>query len=331
MRRQRTSHRDFDTNRGIPIYDDVVRGSGGLYLFTNDTVDPSNIENTGTAQAGFGLHLSLPGTAGNYASTPDSAAVSITGDIDIRAKLAMDDWTPSDHTIIFSKYGTGNISWDLLIRPSGFIAANASSNGSAENLTADSTAAPGFTDGSVHWLRYTRISSSGVVRFYTSDDGLSWSQLGADVSTTAAGLFDSTAPIEIGTREGGTQYNLNGRSSKIYYAEIRNGIDGTVVAVFDVDEATLGAASVVSSATGEMWTIHGTAAIKSAIKLASTASATNDAYNGMSLQITSGTGSGQDHQRISDYDGTTKEATVSGAWTTTPDSTSVYRVVNRGA
>ena len=121
MRRQRTSHRDFDTNRGLPIYDDVVRGSGGLYLFSNDTADPSNIVDSGTAQS----------------------------------------------------------------------------------------------------------ASAG------------------------------------------------------------------------------------------------------AIVLATTASSTDDYYVGMSCQITGGTGSGQDHQRGTAYNGTTKELTVSGAWTTTPDSTSTYRIVNR--
>jgi len=67
-----------------------------------------------------------------------------------------------------------------------------------------------------------------------------------------------------------------------------------------------------------------------AIVLATTASSTDDAYVGMSVQITGGTGSGQDHQRGTAYNGTTKELTVSGAWTTTPDSTSTYRIVNRG-
>jgi hypothetical protein len=32
--------------------------------------------------------LDLPGTSGNYASTPDSAALDVTGDIDIRVKVA---------------------------------------------------------------------------------------------------------------------------------------------------------------------------------------------------------------------------------------------------
>ncbi len=71
-------------------------------------------------------------------------------------------------------------------------------------------------------------------------------------------------------------------------------------------------------------------ATSSTITLASDASATDDAYNGYGIVITGGTGSGQDHLRITDYNGTTKEATLTSTWTTTPDSTSTYRVIKRG-
>ena len=43
--------------------------------------------------------LVLSGLFGNYASTPDSAALSITGDIDIKCKVAMADWTPSEENV----------------------------------------------------------------------------------------------------------------------------------------------------------------------------------------------------------------------------------------
>lgn len=57
------------------------------------------------------------------------------------------------------------------------------------------------------------------------------------------------------------------------------------------------------------------------------ASAVDDAYNGMHVNITAGTGSGQ-QRTISDYVGATKVATVSVAWTTNPDATSVFRITN---
>ncbi len=59
------------------------------------------------------------------------------------------------------------------------------------------------------------------------------------------------------------------------------------------------------------------------VTLKATASATNDVYNGMYVNITGGTGSGQT-RLIVDYNGTTKVATVYEAFTVTPDGTSTY-------
>jgi len=66
------------------------------------------------------------------------------------------------------------------------------------------------------------------------------------------------------------------------------------------------------------------------ITLATTASTIDDIYNGMSITITAGTGSGQTRV-ISDYIGSTRECTVSVAWTTHPDSTSQYSIALTGA
>lgn len=63
------------------------------------------------------------------------------------------------------------------------------------------------------------------------------------------------------------------------------------------------------------------------ITLAATSSAVDDAYNGMGITITSGTGSGQNNT-VQDYNGTTKVATMRNNWDTTPDNTSVYDIAN---
>ena len=62
------------------------------------------------------------------------------------------------------------------------------------------------------------------------------------------------------------------------------------------------------------------------ITLAATASPIPDYYNNMTVFISSGVGSGQ-IKTITDYDGTSKEATIDSAWTTIPDNTSVYEVM----
>jgi hypothetical protein len=40
-------------------------------------------------------YLLLPGVINNYATTPDSPALSITGDLDLRLKIAPTSWTAS--------------------------------------------------------------------------------------------------------------------------------------------------------------------------------------------------------------------------------------------
>lgn len=63
------------------------------------------------------------------------------------------------------------------------------------------------------------------------------------------------------------------------------------------------------------------------ITLRSGASAVDDAYNGFLVEIVRGTGSDQKMRLILDYTGASKRATVWPAWDTTPDTTSVYKVV----
>lgn len=61
------------------------------------------------------------------------------------------------------------------------------------------------------------------------------------------------------------------------------------------------------------------------ITLDAGASATNDKFNGGLVEIIGGTGVGEARQ-ITDYDGTSKVATVDLVWVTIPDATSVFRV-----
>lgn len=62
------------------------------------------------------------------------------------------------------------------------------------------------------------------------------------------------------------------------------------------------------------------------ITLAGGSSAIDDYYVGWEVTITSGTGSGQ-NRTITDYNGTTKVATVGSAWGTNPNATSVYALL----
>jgi hypothetical protein len=89
----------------------------------------------------------------------------------------------------------------------------------------------------------------------------------------------------------------------------------------------------ITGSVGSIWSDSGTAQAggASTITLASTASADDDVYNGAFVVTLSGTGSSPSQTRlISDYVGSTKVATVSAAWGTQPDSTTVYAIVPGG-
>lgn len=62
------------------------------------------------------------------------------------------------------------------------------------------------------------------------------------------------------------------------------------------------------------------------LTLAAGASSTDDLYRGMVIAITGGTGAGQAPRVISDYNGTSKVASVFPNWGTTPDETSEYTI-----
>ena len=79
-----------------------------------------------------------------------------------------------------------------------------------------------------------------------------------------------------------------------------------------------------SSVTTDNGTAQGGTSTTITLKSA-TSYTTDDACNGFSLHITSGTGAGQ-HRLISDYVAATKIATVSKAFDTAPDATSNYEI-----
>jgi len=209
----------------------------------------------------------LNATAGNYFSTPDSAAVSVTEDIDIRVCVAMADWTPASTANIIGRFDSNNDqrSYALFLSSDGKLNFWTTTNGQVGTyVQAASTVATGISDLSQKWIRVTRDVDNGAsgndTAFYLSDDGVTWTQLGTTVTIAGAtSIFDGSAPVSLGCTllaGAGSIANIAGR---IYRAQIYDGIGGTLVADFNPALYTSG--TTFTASTGEVWTINGGAHI----------------------------------------------------------------------
>jgi hypothetical protein len=200
----------------------------------------------------------VPGVASNYLSVPDATNLRITGDIDIRAYVAMDDWTPAALSAFVSKWATASTQSYLFgLNTAGTLTIYWTTDGST-GVNLSSTVAPTVTDGTPLWVRVTLDVDNGAAgktaKFYTSTDGNTWTQLGADVTSAGTTSINSNASIvEIGTSRTGAQQLSAG---KIYRAQICNGIDGTPVLDVDTSVITSGSATSFAALTGQTVTIN---------------------------------------------------------------------------
>jgi hypothetical protein len=204
-----------------------------------DTNDPLFLEpdNWASADDPGTQFLFLPGAASNCAAAPDSAALSITGDLDLRARIQMDDWTPSNNSAILAKWGTGSEKQFIFrVLTSGALELFWSTNGSAQ-ANIGSSVVTGFTNGTTRWVRVTADVDNGAadadIKFWDGGTGVVpvWVQLGTTRNPgSTISFFDGAEPLTIGNLAvAGTNY----LAGKVYEAQVLDGIDGTVV--FDAD------------------------------------------------------------------------------------------------
>ncbi len=248
------------TITGANTFTTLNVASGRILTMPSTTTNTVTNFNVNGAVNGY---IYLPGVAANYASTPDSAALSITGDITIDVKVAPTAWIPTPAGVFLSKLGAaGNYSYDFFLDATGNLVFRTSADGTAL-LSNTSTVATGLTNGAVKWARVSLDVNDGggnrVCRFYLSDDGTTWTQLGATVTTAGvAACFDGTAPLEIGTNQGGLA-PLGGKfyNAKVYNSDLQTS-SGTPVFNADFTTKTVGANTFTeSSSNAATVTING--------------------------------------------------------------------------
>jgi len=187
-------------------------------------------------------------TAGSDVNVPDSAALSITGDIGIAVRVALDSWsTGTSAGALVAKMASGSQQSYTFRVTSGFLSFRYTVLGSTL-VTLQSTATVPMADGDLAWVYVTRNATTGDVKFYTAADSVSiptvWTQLGATVAGTPSAIFDGTSIVEIGA------FTPSGpwRPGKYYRAVIYSDITQTTKA-FDADFTSkpFGADSFVES------------------------------------------------------------------------------------
>lgn len=210
----------------------------------------------GTITRAYPNGVPLTGLSGSYISTADKAGLAIAADLELEADVSLTDWTPSSAMTFIAQWRAvvGGRSYSFRVFTSGILQLLYSLDG-ATTVTASSTVAPTVADGARLGVKVTLDVDNGAsgrdVKFWTSSDLASWSQLGSTVTVaTPATLNNSAEPLTIGARDLGATEPLAGR---VYRAIVRSGIGGTVVANFD---ASVSGASGYTDAYGNVWAIN---------------------------------------------------------------------------
>lgn len=217
------------------------------------------------ASSSRGQKLQLTGRASSTATSPSSASLNITtGILDVDCVLSMADWTPAGYVDLIGRcdalQATG---WLLHIDTGGAgIPSLQLYDDSAVFLDFAASVAPVIADGATLGIRAVANVNANpcTCTFYTStDNGVTWTQLGAVQSLAGLGIDDAAEQLSIGSVDGTTEL-LDG---SVYRARVYNGnrdSGGTLVADFNPGVTTQGDTSFVAT-TGETWTINGTALI----------------------------------------------------------------------
>lgn len=251
-----TSAREANTDRGRSSELNEFQPGTADYTFDDPLrlLDPENDSPN---------YLNTTGATNSYATTPDAAAYDVSTDQWGRWYGRLTDWTPSTDSTLIGRYTAGGVDrlWRLRITTTGFPQLIwFESGGSA--IVATSTAATGFTnntDGGVGYTIDVDDAGSYRVKFWTSTDGTTWSQLGSDRTGTATNIRTGTAELGVNGVAGATEWTVG----RCYFAGYGTGTTlggGTVLANPDFRYAYGGPTSFTDGSS-RVWTVQGTATI----------------------------------------------------------------------
>ncbi|MFF3622327.1 hypothetical protein [Streptomyces sp. NPDC002467] len=211
------------------------------------------------SHGGADVALVVPAGTASRATTPDTAALDIVGDIDVRADLTPAAWGTTSSELGWAVMGKwtdfGQQSWMLGIGDDGRIGLYWSTDG-FNILSYGSDVAVPFAPGQRGAIRVTLDVDNGLggftATYYTAPTMVGpWVQLGTpDVTTSGTtSIFNSTSALEVGDLSGTDWASI----AREYHAiEVRTGIGGSAVATPVFTGQASGTTSFADSA-GRTW------------------------------------------------------------------------------
>ena len=238
----------------------VFMDHDGIKAFNNSGLRSITIRPDGAGLVGY---MWMPGDVNSIAMTPDAPGLDITGDIDLRAEVALANYQLGRQWAFAKMHNTVGTThaYGLSVRWDGLLTFHWSTDGTNET-SRNSTVPVPFANGQRRWIRAWLDVDNGAgghtVTFYTSVDGEFWTQLGAPVITAGVtSIFAGTAELVVGARISG----VDRMTGKYYRGEIRSGFNGIVVASPDFGSQLAGTTSFTDS-SANLWTLMGSAAIQ---------------------------------------------------------------------
>jgi hypothetical protein len=230
-----------------PTLDSLMDLTGhGLHMRLGSAVGPDTNDPLRLRLNDGGKRVYFPGTTGNYLQRPYTASDNIAGDVEyvVRARLK---WatsaTPRHFRNRWNNLG-GTAGYAFVATTSGRLQFWCAIGGSQYFPTITHN----LQDDVDYYVKFRRIAATGAVSFWSSPDGLTWTQQGATQSTPAGDLAGSTQNTLIGCENTGTGAGI--MFGDVWFDELRAGVDGTPVSRFDVTGATEPFATVADRVSG---------------------------------------------------------------------------------
>jgi hypothetical protein len=206
------------------------------------------IQNTTTAQPALGAwsgtnYIATFNSGSNKVSTPNNVNNQLLNNLSIEARIS---GSTSTSPIVSKTQSTTNSNF-LFSKNLNFLRLSIWQSNVRYNY--DST-----TTSSLNFVRVSRNSTTGIIKFFDSSDGINWTQVGTDVSGITGTLDTSTATIlNVGHAENIASGNIN-----IFYLNIyKDDSFTTATQICNISSYNrLASQTTWVSTTGETWTLN---------------------------------------------------------------------------